>query len=78
VDREERDPNQVYDSRLLKLKPGDIVTVHRDSGPLEEREVKQEPWQLGGGHWVIGLHGISGGFLLNRCSVKVIKNRGHL
>ncbi len=59
------------------LQPGDVVQVRRDNGAVEEREVKYAPWAigggpcLGGGTWVIGLKGITGGYLLSRVFAKV-------
>lgn len=53
----------------LGLKPGDRVVVRLDGvHPVGDDvyEVKHAPWQLGHGAWVIGLHGISGGYDLSR------------
>jgi hypothetical protein len=54
-----------HDERLA-LAPGDRVTVRRDHGNETEHVVRQAPWQLGHGTWVIGLTGISGGYALDR------------
>lgn len=53
--------------KQLGLKSGDLVTVTRDDGRKEIRVVRMAPWKLGHGEWVIGLEGITGGFLLTRC-----------
>lgn len=48
------------------LKVGDKVLVTDDNGELTEYVVRQSPWQLGHGEWVVGLTGITGGYLLDR------------
>lgn len=54
------------DEERRALRPGDKVMVRGDSGNEFEYVVKSAPWQLGGGTWVVGLVGISGGYLLSR------------
>lgn len=53
---------------ISQFKIGRLVHVRRDDGTIEERAIKYEPWQLGHGEWVVGLKGIVGGYLLERCS----------
>lgn len=48
------------------LNPGDIAVYRRDDGSLTEHVVKYAPWQIGSGHWLIGLHGIAGGVAAHR------------
>lgn len=48
------------------LKKGELVVAELDSGKRRALFVKQPPWQLGDGEWVVGLSGISGGYLLSR------------
>lgn len=38
------------------------VCAQTDSGKLQTTAVKQLPWQLGHGQWVIGIEGFSGGY----------------
>jgi hypothetical protein len=57
----------MIDVELFALKPGDEVLCVNDSGQTHKRIVKYSPWQLGGGTWVVGLKGISGGYALHRC-----------
>lgn len=54
------------------IKRGDIVTVRDDYGHESDYEVKNAPWELGGGRWVVGLKGISGGYSLDRV-VKIVR-----
>jgi bifunctional DNA-binding transcriptional regulator/antitoxin component of YhaV-PrlF toxin-antitoxin module len=54
----------------LGLRVGDLVEVTKDDGSTEQHHVKIEPWQLGHGEYVVGLHGISGGYKLTRCVLK--------
>ena len=61
---------------LIGLRPGDMVIVTRDDGDEELRVVRTAPWKLGHGEWVVGLSGISGGFLLNRCKKTSIRPAG--
>lgn len=53
---------------LVRLVEGDLVDVTKDLGEVERRRVRIAPWQLGHGAWVVGLEGISGGYLLTRCA----------
>lgn len=62
-----RDDQQPFPRVLLGAKAGDLVNVTRDSGSVERRRVTIAPWQLGNGHWVVGLEGIRGGYSLSRC-----------
>jgi hypothetical protein len=72
-----RKPKKKFVSQsLIGLRPGDIVIVTRDDGDEEMRVVRMSPWQLGHGEWVVGLSGISGGFLLNRCKKTSIRPAG--
>jgi len=59
-------PSLFTDDDRKKLKRGDVVRVRDDQGIEADYEVKMDPWQLGSGHWVIGLKGISGGYSLDR------------
>ena len=54
------------DHERMDLMPGDRVLVRDDAGNEADYIVKAAPWQLGHGEWVIGLRGISGGYLLSR------------
>jgi hypothetical protein len=54
------------DAERLLLVPGDHVLVLDDFGVEKAWVVKYPPWQLGHGEWVIGIKGISGGYLLSR------------
>jgi hypothetical protein len=58
----------------LQLVPGDRVSVRRDDGRVEEREVRLPAWQLGHGAWVIGLKGISGGYSLERVESRAVED----
>jgi hypothetical protein len=49
---------------LFNLQVGDKVLVQDDAGNKGEYLVKQAPWMLGHGAWVVGLSGISGGYSL--------------
>lgn len=51
----------------LNLKAGDRVKVLRDSGAIELRTVSAKPWTLNGEH-VVNLDGITGAYLLTRCT----------
>lgn len=67
MDREEQaksKPITVAEKRTLKV--GARVLVRDDGGYEAIYDVRTEPWQLGSGHWVIGLKGISGGYSLDR------------
>lgn len=52
---------------LLRIREGDAVDVALDNGKVRRTRVKHAPWQLGHGAWVVGLRGVSGGYLLQRC-----------
>lgn len=41
---------------------GMAVMVRRDDGSIFHTSIKTLPWQLGGGHWVVGVVGIAGGY----------------
>jgi hypothetical protein len=56
----------VTDGERRLLKPGDRVVLRGDDGREGEYVVKHAPWQLGHGEWVIGLFGLTGGWLLGR------------
>jgi hypothetical protein len=71
----EKPPPTDEERRLLQC--GDRVRVLRDSGEIEERLVKYAPWPSSAPAltrhskskevvWLIGLAGISGGYLLDR------------
>ena len=48
------------------LEPGDAVMVRHDDHSLRRHIVRQRPWQLGHGAWVVGLSEVSGGYDLGR------------
>lgn len=50
----------------LSLKIGDRVVVRHDDGRRLIHTVREEPWMLGHGVWVVSLTGISGGYSLER------------
>lgn len=54
------------EAERLNLQPGQKVIVRMDDGTKVEKTVRTIPWQLGHGEWVVGLKGISGGYLLSR------------
>lgn len=54
------------DEQRQRLQIGDRVLVRGDDGTEADYVVKAAPWQLGHGAWVVGLAGISGGYLLER------------
>lgn len=54
------------DDERKALNPGDLVTYLDDFSRRCETTVRLAPWQLAHGEWVIGLHNISGGYLLSR------------
>jgi len=60
-------------AKQIGLRVGDMVLVKRDDGKEELRSVRVVPWKLGHGEWVVGLEGISGGFLLCRCTPQKFK-----
>lgn len=45
---------------------GTPVLVRRDDGTLLDTVTRSEPWQLGGGTWVVAVQGIAGGYALSR------------
>jgi hypothetical protein len=49
-----------------QLRNGQKVEVTKDDGSLFVTTTRSEPWELGGGQWVINLDGISGGFSVSR------------
>lgn len=51
---------------LPRIAIGDEVLIERDNGDCNWHRVRQLPWQLGHGAWVIGVSGISGGYSLDR------------
>jgi len=54
------------DLKKVSIKIGAKVRVTKDDGSVIESTVKYAPWQLGHGQWVIGIDGISGGYMLER------------
>lgn len=54
------------------LRPGDVVRVRADDGTVSEYVVRDAPWQLGHGAWVVGLRGMSGGYDLSRVIERVV------
>lgn len=52
---------------LLALKPGDGIIVRHDNGAETFEIVKERPWLLGNGLWIVGIAGFSGGYDLTRC-----------
>lgn len=56
---------ETTDQKLL-LRPGHEVAVRMDDGARRAFVVARGPWPLGHGEYVIGLEGISGGYLLDR------------
>lgn len=66
VEAEHPDLSGVSYESLLALTKDSVVVVRDDAGNEAEYVVKQEPWRLGHGQWVIGLKGIAGGYSLDR------------
>lgn len=54
------------ETRKHTMPIGTPVTVKRDSGEILVTTTRSEPWQLGSGHWVVSVVGISGGYDLDR------------
>jgi hypothetical protein len=54
------------DEQRRALIPGQWVEVLRDDGRTTHHRVVIAPWRLGHGEEVIGLDGITGGYLLSR------------
>lgn len=54
-----------------RYKPGQRVIVVMDDGEERETRTKSIAWNLGGGHPVIKVEGISGGYALHR--VRAVK-----
>lgn len=52
-----------------EIREGTPVKVRRDNGTVLETIARSKPWQLGGGHWVVLVEGIAGGYSLDRVSL---------
>ena len=51
---------------MRDLAVGTAVDVRMDDGEVRRTRTRSAPWQLGSGHWVVLLEGISGGYSMKR------------
>lgn len=65
-----RQRKQKISEALKMLAIGTPVNVRKDNGDIFETKTRSEPWQLGHGDWVVSVEGISGGYDLERVSIR--------
>ncbi len=59
------------DQERKNLVPGDRVIVLHDDGSEKTHTVERSPWTLYGPTMILGLSGVTGGYLLNRVVRKI-------
>lgn len=55
------------------MKAGTAVNVTCDDGSIWQTKTRSEPWQLGGGQWVVLLEGKAGGYSLDRVTARPVQ-----